>query len=105
MKAALALLAAASLVHAQPAPPTPPAHAPDQAACGNTIEKVREERGLPRLDRDTATSREPLLIAAVDRRIEGCSVLVMRSNINDVRPVPANPGAPAELLPARQSSR
>ena len=40
-----------------------------------------------------------LLIAAVDRTIDGCSVLVMRDDTSDVRPVPG----PKEhrLMPAR----
>lgn len=62
--------------------------------CRDRIEQVRHERGLPNLDRGN-TSDAPLLIAAVDEQIGGCSVLVMRNNINDIRPLPASDGAPA----------
>jgi hypothetical protein len=62
---------------------------------------VREERGLPKLERDTASPEEPLFIAAVDKRVAGCSVLVMRENLSDVRPLPAQPEGPPQMMPAR----
>ena len=46
------------------------------------------------LQRDTAKPDEPLLIAAVDKRIDGCSVMVMRNNLADVRPLPSPDAAP-----------
>ena len=106
MKAALALLAAAPLVLAEPAQREPQDSAPqlgeaDQPVCRDRIEQVREERGLPRLDRQTATPDQPYFIAAVDHRIDGCSVIVMRSNTADVRPLPANPDGRGALMPAR----
>jgi hypothetical protein len=64
------------------------------AVCRDRIELVRQERGLPSLQRDTATPDEPLLIAAVDRRIGGCSVMVMRDNLADIRPLPPGGGRP-----------
>jgi len=67
--------------------------------CRDTIHAVREERGLPRLQRETASPEEPLLIAAVDHRINGCSVIVMRSNTRDVRPLPALPEGSGRLQP------
>jgi hypothetical protein len=71
--------------------------------CRDTIHAVREERGLPQLRRETASPDEPLLIAAVDHRINGCSVMVMYDNTSDVRPLPALPEGPPrlELLPSR----
>jgi hypothetical protein len=64
-----------------------PSEAPGKN-CRGRLETVRQERGLPKLDRkDTGTS-DPLLILAVDRRMDGCEVLVMRNNANDVRPLP-----------------
>jgi hypothetical protein len=82
----------------------PPAPAPDtttvvpqvtinptngKAVCRETIQEVREERGLPWVDRGTVVEPdEPLLIAAVDKTIDGCSVLVMRDNTSDIRPLP-----------------
>jgi len=74
---------------------------PEPANCRDRIHAVREERGLPRLQRDTASPEEPLFIAAVDKRILGCSVLVMRENLSDVRPLPALPEGPPRLMPAR----
>ena len=57
--------------------------------CRDRIQQVRTERGLPWVDRGTAVDPDqPLLIAAVDHRIDGCSVMVMRDNTSDVRPLP-----------------
>ena len=86
--------------------PVPPEQVPgtlttrtDQAAvCRDRIELVRQERGLPKLQRDTASPDEPLLIAAVDQRIGGCSVMVMRNDTSDIRPLPTEDG-PARLQP------
>lgn len=69
--------------------------------CRDTIAQVREESGQPALRRDTAEPDEPLLIAAVDHRIDGCGVLVMRQDTSDVRPVPEPSEGPVELIPAR----
>ena len=71
------------------APPGTPA---GRVPCRDTIHEVRAARGLPR----EATAPEPgQLIAAVDHRINGCSVMVMRNDTSDVRPLPAMPdGAP-----------
>lgn len=120
MKAALALLAAAPLVLAQPdsaAEPLTldmpgsqrPTHQwgsleeakPSPENCRDTIEQVREENGQPALRRETADPEEPLLIAAVDHRIEGCNVMVMRHDTSDVRPLPEVPEGPPKLIPAR----
>lgn len=106
MKAALALLAAAPLVLAQgaenPAPRTAVDTAkPDERVCRDRIETVREERGLPRLDRTPARPDQPYFIAAVDHRIDGCSVMVMRQDTSDVRPLPPPRKGPATLTPAR----
>ena len=56
--------------------------------CRDRVHTVREERELPRLERETTDPEEPLLIAAVDHRIDGCSVLVMKYDSTDVRPIP-----------------
>ena len=61
---------------------------------------MREDLGLPGIERETASPDEPLFIAAVDKRIDGCSVMVMRGNLADIRPLPA-PDAPARLRRAR----
>lgn len=60
-----------------------------KAVCRETIQLVRDERGLPWVDRgDAIDPNEPLLIAAVAKTIDGCSVLVMRNDTSDVRPLP-----------------
>lgn len=71
--------------------------------CRDTIHQVREARGLPDLDRGTATPDEGMLIAAVDHRIDGCSVMVMYNDTSDIRPLPAMPdGAPTlRRIPGR----
>ncbi len=90
------------------APPSPPAlryqtPAPAPDGCRDRITLVREERGLLRLQREMAEPEEPLLIAGVDKRIEGCSVLVMKDNVSDIRPLPSRPKGPPMLrrLPAQ----
>lgn len=93
-------LSLAALLLATGAVPPPEAPAPDPRialsqpglstrVCRDRIHEVREELGLPRLDRGTASPDEPLFIAAVDKRIDGCSVMVMRDNTADMRPLPA----------------
>ena len=68
-----------------------------EAVCRDRIHTVREERGLPVIERGTADPDEPLFIAAVDHRIDGCSVMVMRQNTRDIRPIP-KPDERAPLL-------
>ncbi len=69
-----------------------------QRICRDRIMDVRDERGLPRLDRDARAGEDALLIAAVDKRIDGCSVMVMRNDTGDNRPIPTEEG-PARLQP------
>ena len=121
MKAALALLAAAPLVltaQSEPAAEPPALDMPNYEKptrawrnvgdairspeeCRDRIEQVREENGQPALRRETADPERPLLIAAVDHRIDGCSVMVMRHDTSDVRPVPEAPDGPVQMIPAR----
>lgn len=68
-----------------------------ERVCRDRIQTVREERGLPKLDRGNASKEEPLFIAAVDKRIDGCSVMVMRNDTSDIRPLPAPPIAPPRV--------
>jgi hypothetical protein len=64
----------------------------NRVPCRDTIHEVRETRGLPGEAIPPAPGQ---LIAAVDHRIDGCSVMVMYGNTSDVRPLPAMPnGAP-----------
>jgi len=77
-------------------------HVPDpsskNAVCRDRIHEVRRELGQPALEPD-ASPHEPLFIAAVDKRIGACSVMVMRNDTSDIRPLPA----PQEhrLMPAK----
>lgn len=68
-----------------------------ETVCRDRIHTVREERGLPAIQRETADPEEPLLIAAVDHRIDDCSVMVMKYDTRDVRPLP-KPAEGAPLL-------
>lgn len=70
--------------------------------CRDRIDKAREERGLPQLKRDDTSSDDPLFIAAVDERVGGCSVMVMRNNLSDIRPLPQFRDGPAQLKPLGQ---
>lgn len=72
-----------------------------EAACRDRIRMARAERGLPQLERETASSDDPMFIAAVDHRLDGCGVLVMRNDTGDIRPVPAVPMDRPLLMPAR----
>ncbi|WP_126172787.1 hypothetical protein [Altericroceibacterium xinjiangense] len=63
----------------------------DPALCADRIEQVRAQRRLPPLQRDTASPDEALLLAAVDKRIDGWGVLVMHRDTSDIRPVPQLP--------------
>jgi hypothetical protein len=93
-------IAAPQVVPPEPVPGAFAAQADRQTVCRDRIHMVRHERGLPMLQRDTASPDEPLFIAAVDKRIEGCSVMVMRNDLSDVRPLPEYAG-PGRMIPAR----
>mgnify|MGYP001548571408 CR=1 FL=1 len=81
---------------------TPSKNKPDAATvCHGKTEVVRQERGLPDLDLDNAKSDEPLLIYAVDQMINGCEVLVIRNDLNDIRPLPDYSDSKATMRPAR----
>ena len=80
-------IAATAPVH-PPSEVTTPEGAGFRENCRDRIELVREERGLPKLERDSASPDEALLIAAVDKRVDGCSVMVMRHDTSDIRPLP-----------------
>jgi hypothetical protein len=91
----IALVCATGAAADAPRTPSPEVRAPaaslsaEQRVCRDRIEQVRAASGLPRLDRDNATPEDqPLLIAAVDKRIGGCSVMVMYHDMSDIRPIP-----------------
>ena len=68
--------------------------------CRDRIQQVRDASGQPVLDKTPATEGEGYLINAVDMRVDGCAVLQMKGNVNDLRPLPVTEG-PARLQPAR----
>lgn len=99
---ALALSTGAAPPEAGPAiRETVPAQPVPDAVCRDRIHEAREARGLQRLPDRPVSPDEPLFIAAVDQRVGGCSVLVMRSNTAEIRPLPTAPAGPARLMPAR----
>jgi hypothetical protein len=94
---------------------------PGAANCRDRIVAVRQERGLPPLEEGkaeperppAALDREPfhpgeteaLLVYAVDREIDGCDVLVMAGNPEDVRPLPQLAEEDWRVRPAAQRNR
>jgi hypothetical protein len=99
--APLATAATAATAPDQAAPPPGAEEREPTENCRGRIERVRQKRGLPQLRRDSASPEEPLLIAALDKRIDGCAVLVMRHDAGDVRPLSPFQEGPARLRPAR----
>ena len=73
----------------------------DRAACTDRITQVRAATGQPLLQRGAAKTGEPLLIAAVDKRVDGCRVLVMAADSSDIRPEPEVAPNQVLLRPAR----
>ncbi|MBO9519490.1 MAG: hypothetical protein J7493_15615 [Porphyrobacter sp.] len=109
MRTAIALIALALTTGATAPKEVPLAPAPGAThalantmadSCIGRIELVRQERGQPALQRDADKTEEGLLIAAVDQRVSGCSVMVMRNDTSDIRPVPKI-NEPAQVRPLR----
>lgn len=72
-----------------------------QADCRDRIEEAREVSGqTPLLQREAASPSDPQMIYAVDRRQEGCSVMVMMGSHEDIRPLPKRMDEPAQVIPA-----
>ena len=67
--------------------------------CEQTITQVLNANGQSSLRREGAAPEDAEMIAAVDHRIDGCSVMVMHNDTSDVRPVP-EPDDRVELIPA-----
>lgn len=66
--------------------------------CRDTIQQVRQERGLPMIQRDTADADEPILFAALDYDIDGCDVLLTAEG---PQPLPLVPEGPITPQPAQ----
>ncbi|MGB3711086.1 MAG: hypothetical protein WA985_05305 [Erythrobacter sp.] len=74
-----------------PEAPTPVEANPDSLSesCRDRISQAREASGQPPLlRREPASPENPLAIYAVDRTQDGCSVVVMMGEPEDIRPVP-----------------
>ena len=85
--------------------PAEAASGPDRATCRDRIEEVRAASGQPPLiQRGPATPDEALLIYAVDRRQDGCAVMVVKGDPSDIRPVPEQRENAELLWPARPSN-
>ena len=96
----LPVVAAAALTPAPALGPAPTLR-PDAPGCADAIRQVREANGLPALDKQAARPGQGLMIAAVDKRIDQCRVLVMADDPRDIRPEPAPADGRAGLIPAR----
>jgi hypothetical protein len=70
-----------------------------QANCRGKVVSARAERGLPKLPDDDAKAGDPLFIAAVDKTIDGCEVLVMREDLSDIRPLPPFQEGTGKMIP------
>lgn len=76
--------------------------APPPEHCRDQITKAREDAGKsPLLDRAPASPDKPYHIYAVDKRIDGCAVMVMHGDVTDFRPLPERPEGPILLMPAK----
>ncbi|QUL38739.1 hypothetical protein [Erythrobacter sp. JK5] len=69
--------------------------------CRDRIHRARAAAGLPLLDREPAAPDRPYLIYAVDRRQDGCSVMMMKGDPDDIRQLP-RPMEGSQLIPARK---
>jgi hypothetical protein len=112
----IAIAPVALVAASEPAPPVPldmpsyqgPARQwetledapPSPEECRDRITHAREQAGQPRIERETAHPDKPMMIWAVDRREDGCSVMVVAGDPDDIRPLPDGAGK-AEMIPAR----
>ena len=72
----------------------------ERLRCQKAIEQARGEPVEPELERGPATGDDGVMIAAVDKRIDGCPVLVMYHDKSDLRPAPSVELRQAQLIPA-----
>ena len=61
--------------------------------------------GTPLLDRQPASPDRPQAIYAVDRRQDGCSVMVMMGDPDDIRPLPLPADRFARMIPAEDAAQ
>ena len=81
---------------AAPLPAGDLAEAVKRRDCRDTIEHARAENGQPPLEQRDEEVPMALLYKAVDHHVDGCDVLVMAGNPNNIRPVPK--GGPVRVL-------
>jgi hypothetical protein len=80
----------------------PPALSAEQ--CRDRITLAREASGKPPLlEREPASAEKPYRIYAVDKRVNGCAVMVMHGDVSDIRPLPARPEGSILLIPAKSA--
>lgn len=65
--------------------------------CRETVREVRAEAGLPLLRGDERDASAPVMMAAVDRRVDDCAVIQVHGNPEDIRPLPAE--GEARMMP------
>lgn len=71
-----------------------------EKVCRDRITQARKEAGKPPLlDREPASPDQPYHIYAVDRRQDGCSVMVIAGDPADIRPLPEMPGGLPLVMP------
>ncbi|MHA7818305.1 MAG: hypothetical protein ACX930_01525 [Erythrobacter sp.] len=74
----------------------------DTESCTDAITEAREATDQPPLlEREPASPDRPLAIYAVDRKQDGCSVMVMMGNREDIRPLPLPVEGPHRVIPAQ----
>lgn len=102
MRLVLTLSAPFAIAATTPIPAQPPETTKQELSenCSGRIERIREERDLPKIENETTLPGEPLMLAAVDQRIDGCAVMMMHGNTSDVRPLPEFREGPAQRMPA-----
>lgn len=74
--------------------------APTPEQCRDRITQARDAAGKPPLlDRGPASPDRPYHIYAVDKRIDGCAVMMMHGDVNDVRPIPQRAEVVGRIIP------
>ena len=68
--------------------------------CRDRVRQADPKTDQAVIERKPATTEKSMMIWAVDRRENGCGVMVMKGDLNDVREVPARPENIAGLIPA-----
>ena len=105
--AALALVTTADAPSPAVRDPQPQSHMSESPTftrsdvqCRDVISRARQEAGKPPLlEREPASPDKPYHIYAVDRRQDGCAVMVVKGDPGDIRPLPARPEGPMMIIP------